>query len=296
MTDQSGSVPAGPFSLLVIKDGDTGKAIDLAADREYVIGRSEECDIRIDPSDKMVSRKHVRLKVGTKSIVLENLSQTNPVQVKGKIVTSTVLKTKDKFQVGGTVFLVNGPKEAKAAASRKPDKKVFLLAGVVALCLLLLVVIFTGKKEAPVQPLSVTRPGSGNPGLAAKASLPDKPSSLPPASGMNISDKDREMADQHFRQGLFFYDTGNILRAVGEWERAVSVNPEHKDARLWFLKAEMELEEMVKNHYQNAMLHYKYMRYDQAEYEFKMVIELARDKKSDQYISALRYIDELRSK
>ena len=113
---------------------------------------------------------------------------------------------------------------------------------------------------------------------------------------MNISEKDKQMADEHYRQGLFFYDTGNILKAVGEWERAISLNPDHADARLWFLKAEKELAEAVKNHYQNAMVHYRYMRYDQAAYEFKMVIELSRDKNSDQYINALRYLDELRNK
>ncbi len=299
MTEKSGSAPAGPISLLVVKGPDTGKSFDLETNREYLIGRSDECSIRIDPSDKMVSRKHVLIKTkpGTSNVSLENLSQTNPAQMKGKPVSKTVLKPKDKFQVGGTVFVLKAPAGGDTASSSGTVIKLGLLAGLICLCLSILVVMFSKDKDAGQQPASLTRPSQpGYSDLTSSAPVADRPSSLPDISGLNISEKDKQIADEHFRQGLFFYDTGNMLRAVDEWERALSLNPDHADARLWFLKAEKELAGTVKEHYQNAMVHYRYMRYDQATYEFKLVIELSRDKNSDQYINALRYLDELGNK
>ena len=299
MTQKTGSLSTGLCTLTVVKGPDTGKSFELEPNHEYLVGRAEECHIRIDPADKMVSRRHVLLKTkaGANNVVLENLSQTNPAQIKGKPVTGTVLKPGDRFQVGGTVFVFKGPAGSAASPPSGNRSKLLLLAGLIGLSLFMLVVIFSGGKTTDKQPPPLTRPGQ--PTFSDLTSPPpavDKPSSLPAISGMNISEKDKQMADEHYRQGLFFYDTGNILKAVGEWERAISLNPDHADARLWFLKAEKELAEAVKNHYQNAMVHYRYMRYDQAAYEFKMVIELSRDKNSDQYINALRYLDELRNK
>ncbi len=297
MTETSGTGAAGTLSLSVSKGPDAGKTFALETNRDYVLGRADDCDIRIDPADKMVSRKHVRLKVkgGTTNITLENLSKTNPVQVKGKPVTSTVLKPGDKFQVGETVFVLNAPGGAPASASGGPDKKVLLLIVIIIAILALLVFIFAGGRDDNGQPAPVSGPASDYSDLSAPA-VTDGGTTLPPVSGMAVSEKDREAADEHFRKGLFFYDTGNILKAVNEWERALSFNPDHADARTWFLKAERELAEAVKAHYQSAVLHYKYMRYDQAAYEFKMVVELSRNKNSDQYINALRYLDELRNR
>ena len=85
-------------------------------------------------------------------------------------------------------------------------------------------------------------------------------------------------------------------KALDEWNKAILVYPDHPDAKTWFLKAERELENAVKVHYQNAMLHHKYMRYDEAVHEFRSVVELSRNKNSDIYMESLRYLDELRKK
>lgn len=299
MTEKSGSAAAGPLTLLVVKGPDTGKSFDLEINREYLVGRSDTCNIRIDPSDKMVSRKHVLIstKPGTSNVTLENLSQTNPAQIKGKPISKTVLKPKEKFQVGGTVFVLHAPNDSSSSPVSGTGLKLLLLAGLIGLSLSMLVFMFSKDKDADQQPVPITRPQQSTyTDLPSTAAPAGKPSSLPDISGINISEKDRQTADEHFRQGLFFYDTGNTLKAVAEWERALGINPDHADARLWFLRAEKELSETVKEHYQKAMVHYRYMRYNQAAYEFKMVIELSRDKNSDQYINALRYLDELRNK
>lgn len=299
MNNKNGSQHADPLRLVIVKGKDAGKTIGLASNREYVMGRSDQCDICVDQSDKTVSRKHALLKTGATSVEIESLSPVNPVLIKGKPVTGiTLKKSNSEFQIGETVFALNVPKETKASFSFKPDKKILGAAGFMAASLLLLLIIFTGKEDGGDQPLSVTRPGPETMDLPplSPSSEPGALSSLPEISGTIVSDEDRESADRLFRQGMFFYDTGNILRAVNEWERALNFNPEHADARIWFLKAEKELAEMVKNHYQNAMLHYKYMRYNQASSEFQMVLHLSRNKNSDLYNSASKHLDEIQGK
>lgn len=299
MTDKNGSPHADPLRLVIVKGKDSGKTIELASNREYVIGRSDQCDICVDQSDKSVSRRHALLKTGTASVAIESLSPANPVLIKGKPIAGTTLKkSNSEFQIGETVFALNMSKETKAPFSFKPDKKISAVAGVVAVSLLLLLILFTGREDGGDQPLSVTRPGPETPDLPplTPSAEPGALSSLPEVSGIIVSDEDRASADRHFRQGMFFYDTGNILRAVNEWERALSFNPEHADARIWFLNAEKELAEMVRKHYQNAMLHYKYMRYNQAASEFQMVLQLSRDKNSEQYNNALKHLDEIQGK
>lgn len=298
MIDKNGSVHADPLRLFIKKGKEAGKAIALAPNREYIIGRSEQCDICVDQSDKTVSRRHALLKTGAASVVIESLNRANPVLIKGKPVIGTTLKSKSEFQIGETVFALKGPKRAKNAIAYKPDRKIAVAAGLVVVSFFLMVIIFTEKEDAGDQPRSVVPPAFETSDLPplAPSSEPEALSPLPDISGMSVSDEDKKSADRHFRLGMFYYDTGNILRAANEWERALNYNPEHADARLWFFKVEKELDEMVKNHYQNAMRHYKYMRYNQARTEFQMVLQLSRDKISEQYNSALKYLDELRRK
>ncbi|MBN1277748.1 MAG: tetratricopeptide repeat protein, partial [Deltaproteobacteria bacterium] len=223
----------------------------------------------------------------------------NPVQINGKAVSRATVKAKGQFQVGITVFSLEMGEALKGLKDSPPfkfNKKTVLLAGLLIVCLFFLIVLLTGKEDKPVRPVSGPRPSASEPDQVQKMDFPDAASSLPGTSGVKVSVEDREKSEEHFRQGMFFYDTGNSLRAVGEWKRALSINPDHSEARIWFLKAEKELEEKAKTHYQNAMLHYKYMRYKQALDEFRMVVELSRDKNSDQYINSMRYMNEIQGR
>jgi tetratricopeptide (TPR) repeat protein len=111
-----------------------------------------------------------------------------------------------------------------------------------------------------------------------------------------VTDAERNQANQHFRQGMFFYETGKLLRALDEWTQAINSYPDHPDARVWYLKAEQELEQEARLHYQNAILHYKYMRFDEAAREFKIVLQLSRNTTSDIYMDALKYLNEMQGK
>jgi tetratricopeptide (TPR) repeat protein len=287
------------FRLIVLQGLDRGKKIDLATNRQYLVGRAEECDIRIDLSDKTVSRRHAQLYITDKHIVIENLSAANPVLINGKPVKKSTLKDKAQFRIGDSLFAVEKTGKPAAAGSGKaiPPLRIVLIAALVIMCAGLLIIIMNGKKQPAGTDINMTK--------SSLDILPELPTALPEndmsgnglsTTGLNVSSEDMKKADQHFRQGMFFYDTGNISRAVDEWNKAVIFYPDHADAQTWFLRAERELEEKVKTHYQNAMLHYKYMRYGDAAHEFRLVVELSRNKNSDQYINALKSLNEIQGR
>ena len=291
------------FRLIVLQGLDRGKKIDLETNREYVVGRAEECDIRINLSDKTVSRKHAQLKITEKNIVIESLSMANPVLINGKPIKKTALKDKGQFRIGESLFGVEKIGQPVPAGKTVPPLRIALVAALVVICIGLFFLLMTDDKP-PARPETDMNMGTEM-GMMTKSSpdeLPVMQTPLPgnvmpgsglPTTGLTVSSEDMKSADQHFRQGMFFYDTGNISRAVDEWNRAVNIYPDHPDAQTWFFRAERELEEKIKAHYQNGMLHYKYMRYGDAAHEFRLVVELSRDKNSDQYINALKSLNEI---
>jgi hypothetical protein len=293
------------YKLIALQGPDRGKEFHLEPGREYVAGRANDCQIRLDGSDKTVSRQHARLTAVAGNLRIENLSAANPVQVKGKPIQSSALKHKGQFRIGETLFAFEKTGGSGASAGA-PGKKLLIFAGLGLACLLLVVAIFTGggekssQQETGPKEIVASPPDMKNPLPSTQAPEPS-PGKVSgelsaPATGLTVPPEDMKAADQHFRQGMFFYDTGNLSRAVDEWNQAVVLYPDHPDARVWFLRAEKELEEQIKTHYQNAMTHYKYMRYDDAAHEFRLVVELSRDKSGDQYVNALKTLNELEGK
>jgi predicted component of type VI protein secretion system len=69
-----------------------------------VIGRREDCDLRIPLGD--VSRKHCRVVRSGDTISLEDLGSSNGTFVNGQRITETVLAPGDTVQVGPVVFCV----------------------------------------------------------------------------------------------------------------------------------------------------------------------------------------------
>jgi hypothetical protein len=237
------------------------------------------------------------LKISPRKIHIENLSAANPVIVKGKPIEKVDVSDKGEFRVGESLFAVERIGAASPAGQGIPTLRIALIAALVLICgFFLFIFLSDSEKTAPtdtVRPLPAPVPSPVRPG-----GLPgDDPAGMGiPTGGLRISAEDMKKADQHFRQGMFFYETGNLFKAVEEWNRAVILYPDHSDARTWFLRAEQELEEKIKTHYQNAMLHYKYMRYTDAAHEFRLVVELSRDKTNDQYTNALKLLNEIKNR
>src|SRR5215218_5840067 len=69
-----------------------------------VIGRREDCDLRIPLGD--VSRKHCRVVRDADSIRLEDLGSSNGTYVNGQRVQEAALSAGDTVQVGPVAFCV----------------------------------------------------------------------------------------------------------------------------------------------------------------------------------------------
>ena len=69
-----------------------------------VIGRREDCDLRIPVGD--VSRKHCRLVMEADTIRIEDLGSSNGTYVNGHRVQEAVLQPGDRIQVGPVQFII----------------------------------------------------------------------------------------------------------------------------------------------------------------------------------------------
>ena len=101
-----GSSSASLEALLVFLEGENaGAEIKIQSPREYLIGRSEQCDIFI--GEKKVSRKHAKLTASKDGLFLEDLESTNGTFVEGRKISNAKLKDGETVRIGMTVFKVN---------------------------------------------------------------------------------------------------------------------------------------------------------------------------------------------
>jgi len=89
--------------LVMFRDGGPRRPFKLSKDA-VVIGRREDCDLRIALSD--VSRKHCRLLLADGQIAVEDLGSSNGTYVNGHRVQHVTLEAGDTLQVGPVVFVL----------------------------------------------------------------------------------------------------------------------------------------------------------------------------------------------
>lgn len=97
--------------LIIIKGPKIGSVFPLDREGVFVIGRGDECDIKI--LDMMVSRKHCQIeRTRNNNYYIKDLKSTNKTSVNKKIVEDIVeLKTGDMIEVGDTVVLFTDQKD-----------------------------------------------------------------------------------------------------------------------------------------------------------------------------------------
>ncbi|NLE57713.1 MAG: FHA domain-containing protein [Planctomycetes bacterium] len=104
--------------LVMFKDDGTSKEFPLSAGKTLV-GRSEECDLRIPLPE--ISRKHSILMVTGNTVAVRDLGSANGTYVNNKRVSEQELAAGDHLVVGPVVFTVrvNGePKDIKPVQTR----------------------------------------------------------------------------------------------------------------------------------------------------------------------------------
>jgi len=104
------------MSELIIQSGKLqGKRLVLPP-KEMVVGRDEDCDLRIASS--LVSRKHCVLKSSPQGILVTDLSSQNGTHVNDIPITEpTLLREGDVLRIGATLLAVPMAPKPKAAAT-----------------------------------------------------------------------------------------------------------------------------------------------------------------------------------
>ena len=99
-----------------------GLTLSLDEGNEWVIGRDPEaCQLLVE--DPVASRKHLLCRSSPQGIILENLSQTNPVQVNQEEVKGPrLLKHGDAVKIGSGIFRFYEELGAKAIPNTKREE------------------------------------------------------------------------------------------------------------------------------------------------------------------------------
>lgn len=105
--------------LVMFRDGGDNRPFPVKKE-VTVIGRREDCDLRIAVGD--VSRKHCRLILGSDKVEVEDLGSSNGTFVNGTKIDRTTLAPGDTIQVGPVVFVVQIDGEPSITEA-KPVKK-----------------------------------------------------------------------------------------------------------------------------------------------------------------------------
>lgn len=113
---------AAEIGITIILNGRVTQRLDLVKDR-ILVGRSAECDVRID--DAGVSRSHALITSKAGSLSVEDLGSSNGTLVNGKRTRSAVLHNGDIVQIArfslhiSIVEELAGSTSARAALKRE---------------------------------------------------------------------------------------------------------------------------------------------------------------------------------
>ena len=112
--DTTEEIPGGKFAAItpvsqlayleMIGSEEKDGVVELG-EGEVVIGRTPDCDIRLEVQN--VSRKHARVLFQNEEYLIEDLESTNGVFVNGIKVVKCVLRNKDQIEIGGVKMVFN---------------------------------------------------------------------------------------------------------------------------------------------------------------------------------------------
>src|SRR4051812_39947507 len=91
------------LTLYMFRDDGAHRAFHITK-RETVIGRREDCDLRVAIGN--VSRKHSRIILGDDAAEIEDLGSSNGTIVNGKKVRTARLAAGDVLNIGPVIFVV----------------------------------------------------------------------------------------------------------------------------------------------------------------------------------------------
>lgn len=289
--------------ILIITSQKESKKLPLEQ-KIHIIGRSSSADIRID--DPNASRKHASMERKVDGWHVSDLGSTNGTFVDGKKIHSFMLSPGKVFTIGNTSFMLDPGKASiqsltTGSSGKTREKKGFSLkttAAVVIVVLITLISFLVLKERGGEKTVKKTE---------AVSVVPINPVVIPAtgskSSGNKMTEHSVEMNKQssslsmeYYRQGLLFYENGNLKKAVEKWDMALAQDRDNRLARKKLAKALRKLDEEVEKHYQAGLMHLKYMRFREAEQELTIVVELSRDKSDRRYLDAINKLNQLKTK
>lgn len=106
---------------LLIKSGKhAGKKLSLPANKEIIVGRDDDCQIRLATSD--VSRRHCSIQLTADGLSIKDLGSRNGTIVNGNLITDTTeAKVGDTIELGPMLFEVVGPNAESKATPQPTD-------------------------------------------------------------------------------------------------------------------------------------------------------------------------------
>lgn len=317
----------GPVVLRIELGPEKGRVITLDRSGTFELGRHTDCAIRLDAENTQASRRHAALHVGaTGELELEDLQSNNGTFVNDARIERATLGAGDRFSVGNTLFIVERTPLRRSEVA-DPDKTIYRHAPLqqrktrsplrlltLGLALLLALGLLwaalmrdAGKRpDGPPQtdgqvarsdqdaalpePVEAFAPESAAPAAEAPAPVPAPVTTPEPAP---TAPSNGAPAEELFQKGMFFYKAGNLPRALELWSQAYARDPGHAQARHWLLRGEQELDAAMDSHYRQGLLAKKYMRYDEARYEFQLVTQWCRNPEDQRCKDAALQLKEL---
>jgi transcriptional regulator with PAS, ATPase and Fis domain len=172
-TAVAGAEPLTGLRLLVLRESGS-EVFDLPA-RSATIGRSRECEVRID--DASVSRKHAVLHVSGDAVTVEDLGSANGTKVDGTpVVPGTTLRVRSGslVEVGSVRVLVSGLR-SRSAKETPMQRTRALVESVAKGTISVLLLGETGSgKEVLARRIHELSPRAGGPFLAINcAAMPE---------------------------------------------------------------------------------------------------------------------------
>lgn len=270
------------------------------ASGEMTLGRGEDNDLILDPADPSASRRHAMIRVDGPTVAVTDLGSTNGVFVNDVKVEQAALVVGDVLRLGQTTLVVEPAEPLSPAApptpqrvtprrggnGKRPSLRLLLSLAALAVSLLAMGLLFfsgskTPRQPAPAAPLNEPSP----PATTPTPPVVDKPAASPEAIAK---------AQDHSRQGMFFYNNGQIGLAIAEWEKAMALDPQNAQTAKWLTRAETERDQLLDKHYREGLAALKYARRDEAKAAFRFVTEHCRGQSSDERcVDAARHLDQL---
>lgn len=309
-------------NLLIVSGSGREKTVQLTEGRQYVIGRSDTADINLD--DVKASRRHAVLSCSGGQWAVHDQGSTNGVYVGNERISSQALHPGGMFRIGQTVFSLQpergasvGVAPGRAASvgqksSGRPGWFFPVLGG-----LLVVIVCFIGfavlRQSVPESPEIQPPPKNGDLDQAGGGitlqppeeinfydpnaePVADEPKSPQSSSVGSEKGKDKTKSREHYRMGLLFYDSGHLKKAIDEWDLALAFDSSNSLVIKKLARALKELDYEVGQHYRTGKMHMKYLRHQEAEREFMIVVELARNKNDERYVDSLKQLEIIQNK